>query len=168
MSIERALKHEAEAAAALVANLRDVLGEDEQATRDAIEGETGLVEAIGAASLRLIETDGYAEAIDKVMKDMRARKERFERQGELIRAAIASAMGTAELRSLELPHATVSITKTAPKAVVLDEASIPSRFWEAQPPKLDKRALLAALKSKEAVPGATLSNGGEALTMRKV
>lgn len=166
MSIERALHNEAEAAAALVANLGDILRDDEDATRDAIEGQTGLMEAIDFAAMRLIEIEGYEAAIAKAVRDLNARKARFERQADNIRSAMLSAMTMAGLVKAERPMATVSIAKTAPKAIVTNEADIPSKFWEPQPPKLDKAELLRALKDKENVPGATLSNGGETLKLK--
>ncbi|MGE0857439.1 MAG: siphovirus Gp157 family protein [Hyphomicrobiaceae bacterium] len=43
---------------------------------------------------------------------------------------------------------------------------IPSEFWKPQPPRLDKKVVLDALKAGAVVPGAELSNGGETLSMR--
>jgi Siphovirus Gp157 len=50
--------------------------------------------------------------------------------------------------------------------LILDEAILPAKFWKAQDPKLDKKAVLDALKAKEDVPGASLSNGGETISIR--
>ena len=68
-------------------------------------------------------------------------------------------MGQAEMRKMELPQATISLRAVPPKAEITDEALVPSKFWKAQDPKLDKKAVLDALKGKEDVPGASLSNG---------
>ena len=70
------------------------------------------------------------------------------------------------LRKLELPTATLSIKAVPAKAEITDEALLPSKFFKAQDPKLDKKAVLDALKAKEDVPGAVLSNGGETLSIR--
>ena len=166
-SIARSLEHEAEAVCVLLANLRDVIGDDIDAIHDAIEGETSLLEAIGGAVDRLGELEAHEEALAAQMKALATRKERFSHQGDLIRAAILSAMATADLKKLELPQATLSRKPTPPKVLILDEASIPARFWKLSDPKLDRTSVLSALKANEPVPGAELSNGGETVAIKR-
>ena len=50
--------------------------------------------------------------------------------------------------------------------VIEDEEGIPASYWKPQPPKLDRRGLLAALTAGQAVPGAHLGNGGVTLVVR--
>lgn len=167
MSIARRLNIEAEAARALVANIRDVIGEDDaDLMADMIEGETGLLEAVDKALARLQELDTFATAIGAQIDDLRARKARFETQSDLIRACLASAMGMVDIKKLERPAGTVSLRATAPSAVITNEAEIPTEYWVRQDPKLDKRALLAALKDGP-VAGASLSNGGQSVSIRR-
>jgi hypothetical protein len=166
LSLDRKLSIEAEAARALLANIRDVVKDDEDAAADAIEGETNLIEAITATVERLLLVESFEKAIDETIKKLQARKDRFANQGDLYRAALASAMGAAELKKVELACATLSRKPTPAKVVITEEADIPSAFWKPQPPRLDKKAVLDALKDKQAVPGATLSNGGETLAIR--
>lgn len=164
-TVSRKLDIEAEAAASLLANLRTALDEDETLKLDMLEGETGLLEAVDSALDRLQEIDSFADAIKARMDDLRARKERLTRQADMIRAALASAMEMAEVKKLERPEATISVKAVPASAVVLDELEIPSDYWTPQPPKLDKRALLDALKQGP-VAGATLSNGGTTISIR--
>jgi hypothetical protein len=79
------------------------------------------------------------------------------------------AMMIADLPSLLLPTATLSISKRKPGVIVNNEAEIPSRFWvlPEPTPKLDKRALAEALAANENVPGASLDNGSVSLTVRR-
>jgi hypothetical protein len=77
------------------------------------------------------------------------------------------AMSMAELAKLELPQATLSRKRTPPKAIVTSEVDLPARFYVEQNPKLDKKAVLDALKAGEKIPGAELSNGGESLQLRR-
>lgn len=165
MSIARRLDIEAEAAKALLANLRDVLAGDDDLAADMIEGETGLMEAADAALARIQELAAFEDAIKAQIDDLKARKDRFANQADMIRAALASAMGMADLKKLERPAGTISLRAVPPSAVVLNEAEIPADFWVRQDPKLDKRALLAALKDGP-VAGATLSNGGVTISVR--
>lgn len=160
------IQNEAEAAAALLANIRDVIADDDEAVQDAIEGETNLKEVIGAAVARIAEIDALSDAIKAQADKLKARRDRLDNQADLLRAAIANAMQTAEVDRLELPAATLTIKATAPKAVITDEAAIPSRFFVPQDPKLSLKAVGDALKAGEQVPGATLSNGGSTLQIR--
>lgn len=164
--VSRQLKMQGEAAAALLANVRDVIGDDDEMALTVVEGETSLVEVISQATERLNDLDAYTTALAAQIKALTDRKGRFEAQHDRIKAAICVAMQQAELRKLELPHATLSIKAVAAKADITDESLIPSKFWKPSDPKLDRKAVLDALKAKEVVPGATLSNGGETLSIR--
>lgn len=166
MNLHRKLDVEAEAAKALLANIRDVIGDDEQAAADAIEGETNLREIISEAIERITELEAFEKAIKDREKALKERRDRFARQAELLRTAVLLAMETAGIKKLEFDHATVSQRPTPPSVTVTDEADIPSRFWVPQDPKLDKKALLDALKAGVDVPGAELSNGGLTLSIR--
>lgn len=165
-TVSHELHVQGEAAKVLLANIRDVIGDDEEMIAVAVEGETDLVEAISGAVDRIAELETFEEALKLQIKSLSERKARFEGQRQRLRAAIMVAMGQAEMRKLELPQATISIKATPVTAEITDEAAIPSKFWVAQDPTLDKKAVLAALKAKEAVPGAALSNGGETISIR--
>lgn len=164
--IRRTLKEESEAAKSLLLNLRDILADDEEAKADTIEGETNLLEAIQSAVARLGEIESMKDGIKVYADGLAKRKSRLEDQAEHIRAAILAAMSIAEIKKLELPIATISVAATPPKALPIMESEIPSQFWKRSDPKLDLRALLAALKEGP-VPGAELSNGGESLKIKR-
>lgn len=166
MSETRELEREAEAARSLLANIRDVMALDDGEAMTVVEGETNLIEAIGKAVDRIGELKAHEAAIAELAVSLSTRKARFEQQGDLLRAAVQSAMAAAGMKKLELPQATLTCKAIAPKAIILNEADIPSKFWKAQDPKLDRKAVLDALKAKEAVAGAELSNGGETIQIR--
>lgn len=164
--LKRALEVEGEVARSLLANVNAVLADDEEATLHAIEGETNLIEAITSAVERVQDLEAMADATKSRLDDLKARRDRFDRQAENIRTALVAALGAVEMRKLELPVATLTIKAVPPKANVISEADVPSSFWKPQPPKLDLKAITDALKTKEAVPGATLSNGSETIQIR--
>lgn len=165
-NITRELKIQGEAARSLLANIRDVIGDDTEMAETAVEGETTLREIISDAVDRLEELKAHRAAIETRIKDLGDRRDRFEDQEGRIKAAVHVAMGQAEMRKLELPQATVSLRAVPPKAEVTDEALLPSKFFKTPEPKLDKTAVLNALKAKEFVPGARLSNGNETISIR--
>lgn len=162
------IRREAEAAKTLLLNIKDVIGDDEQAMLDAIEGETGLNEAIAEGVDRIVECEMMADAIGERVKDLRDRQARLAAQAERIRTAIVVAMGDVDLKKLELPECTISRKAVPPKVVVTNEADLPSKYLtEKVSVSPDKKALLEALKAGEAIAGACLSNASETLAIRK-
>lgn len=160
------LNRETEAARSLLENMRDIIGEDEGDIATAVEGETNLHEAITRAVARVAELDALVAATDTVIENVKERQARLKKQRELIRSALTVAMEAGEIKKLELPLATLSLKRVAPSTVFSDEWLVPEKFWTPQPPKLDKKAVLDALKAGEQVPGATLSNGGQSIQVR--
>lgn len=162
----RDLQRQTEAARLLLATYEDILGDDAEAKADAVEGETGLHEAIRTAAVRLSEIQVMQDGIDALAAKLDARKARLGAQAQFLRTAITVAMSVGEVRKLELDIATLSLRAVAPAAEIVSEADIPSKFWKPSDPKLDKKAILAALKDNQVVPGALLSNGGETVSVR--
>lgn len=164
--IRRALQDESEAARSLLASVRDIIADDEQAISDLVEGETKLIEAIGAAVDKLHEIEGFADGLKSKIDALRNRRDSLETSSEKIRAAILLAMTRADLTKVKLAQATLSRRAAGPSVTVISQAEIPSRFFVDQAPALNKRLLLDALKSGERIEGAELSNGGETLVVR--
>lgn len=161
------LHEQSKAAKVLVEQLRDLQADDdEDVVRDSIEGETDLHEAIEAAVKRLGDDLAAIEGLEAYTKKLDGRKARLKERVETTREAIANAMELARLPKMETPFATIAQKKVAPKVIITEEADIPSDFFKPQPPKLDKRAVMDALKAKQVVPGAQLSNGGTTISVR--
>lgn len=169
-SIER----ETEAAKLLLQNVRTIIGDDAEALADAVEGETGLMEAIDAAIAQIDECDILLTGIDAKLDELVARKHSVTNRQKHIRAAIEQALAVLDLnKPLRRPSMTLSLRKTPPALVIVDEAAIPTRFWKQKPPPdptLDRKALtyaLGALEDGATIPGAMLGNGGVSLTIRR-
>tara|TARA_R110000868_G_C10823881_1_gene758835 strand:+ start:717 stop:1223 length:507 start_codon:yes stop_codon:yes gene_type:complete len=167
MSLTETLSREAEAARSLLANIRDVIGDDEDAAADAVEGQTGFKEAVIRVTERLAEIEAIAEAIATRRERLGARSARLTAQSEAIRTALSAALDHAGVKRIELPSATISLKATPPKIIVTDEAAIPTEFWKRGDPKLDRGSLLKALKDEREIPGAALSNGGITIQIRE-
>lgn len=160
---------EARAVAALQESLRQLgAAGDGALLLDSIAGETALLEAIDGLLLTIAEATGLAQGAQAAAQGLSARAARLERRAETARSVIEQALMIAELDKLERPAATLSLVRRPVKLEVEDEAAIPAAFWAAGEPKLDRKALLAALKAGRAVPGACLSNGAPSLTIRTV
>ena len=158
-SVAHALHTEIEAARVLLANMRDILGDDAEARAGTVEGETQLHETIAGGLARVAEIEALEAAIGVLMSNLKTRASRLAEQKEGLRTALTVALEIAELPRLETPIGTIALKRVPPALEIVDEALIPSRFFKAQEPKLDKKALGAALKAKEVVSGAQLDNG---------
>lgn len=160
------LRQQVEAARALVAELYPILENDDELRRDTIEGETDLLDALRHAVARIVEIDALRTGIQATIKVLKDRLGRYDGQEECLRTAMLSAMEIGGLRRLETALGTISVKTVPPSVVVTEEADIPPEFWKRGDPKLDKRALLEALKDGTPIPGATLSNGGATIQLR--
>ena len=159
------LQREVEAAKALRANLCDLIECDEETAVIAIEGETNLNEAIDAAVKMLVDDVAAMKGLNEMIDLLSARKDRIEARIGNMRTALLAALEQAGRKKVEHPAVTLSVRPTQPSVVIVDEALIPSKFFVASDPKLSKKAVSEALKAKEEVPGATLSNGGSSLML---
>jgi len=149
----------------MLANMADVLGDDVDLIANTIEGETNLRETITIAVKRVVELNALIDGIDAMVAGIKARGERLDKQRDLLRTLIATAMETAGEKRIETSAATVSLRNVPPKVQIIDEQAIPTRYWRQPDPVVDKRALLAALKEGE-VSGAMLDNGSVTVTIK--
>lgn len=171
LNAERSMIVQMEAAKKLLSGLRDQAADgDHELVADTIEGETGLIEAISAGLDELDECEILITGLEAKITSFDARKKMQKDRADRIRALIEQALVVADLPSLKLPSATISLTRRAAAVVITNEADIPARFWveqERPAPKLDKKALAEALKSKEPIAGAELDNGSVSLSIRR-
>jgi hypothetical protein len=160
------LYKETQAAKALRENLADILELDEETGRDMVEAETGLFEAIDRVVQLMVDDKAAIHGLDEMIGKLQSRKDRIEARMLNARTALYAAMEQAGKSRIDHPAVTLTVRAVAPSATIIDEAAVPSKFWRTFDPKIDKRAVLAALKAKEDVPGATLSNGGSTVAFR--
>ena len=139
---------------------------DEETLRDTLEGISSLPEALAAVVRSYLDDLMTAAALGLRIGDMQERLSRIEARVEKKRATITSVMEKADIKKLEQPDFTASLRAVPPGLVVSDEKLIPEDYWKPQPPKLDKRGLIAALNAGASVPGAGLGNGGTTLSVR--
>ncbi|ETA72301.1 MULTISPECIES: siphovirus Gp157 family protein [Mesorhizobium] len=171
VDVSRGLRIEAEAAKRLLLQLREQgHSGDTDLAADIIEGQTSLHETIAAAIDQIDNLDVMVIGLKAKEEAFAGRRKAIEARAETLRAAIEQAMIAAEQINIPLPTATVFISKRKPALIVENEADIPSEFFveqERPAPKLNKRALAAALATGRKVPGAALDNGSVSLSIRR-
>ena len=164
--IDHKLHQAIQAADVLKAQLQEIAGDDVEVIRDTIEGEIDLRGLISIAAEQNVVDAAQVTGVEELISRLRDRKDRIEKRIAMRRVAMLTGMQAGEIQKLETSAGTISRKAVAPTALILEESQIPSEFWKPQEPKLDKKAVLDALKDKRDVPGAQLSNGGETIQIR--
>jgi hypothetical protein len=141
---------------------------DEQTLADTLEGATDLREALAALLRSAQEDECMAKALKERIETLRLRLTRLETRAGQKRVVARDTMEIAEIRKLVEPDFTASLRSPAPVADILNEADLPETFLIPQPPKADKRAILAALNAGQSVPGAVLLHPRPTLSIRSV
>jgi hypothetical protein len=155
-----------EAAKLLISQLK-LMGEglDEDLVGDMVEGETQLFEAIDAVCGQMSEDQALITALKTQEAQLEARRKRLEKRNEARKGAVGNALRLCQRRHHRNPLCDIRTRKAAPSLEIVDEALIPSRYFIAGDPKLDKRLLLSDLKDAvEAgrnIDGVKLTTDGE-------
>ena len=133
---------------------------------DTLEGATSLNEAVGAIVRSAVDDESLAEALKARVEGMRERLSRIQHTASQKRRAALEAMEQVDLRKIVEPDFTISVRPCSPTVVVTCEAEVPDNYKVPQPPKIDRRKILDALKCGTDVPGAVLSNSQNTLSVR--
>lgn len=145
------------------------LADDEQALADTLEGATDLRETL-IGIMRQADTDeALADGLDARMEQMNARRARLTARADKRKELVLWAMQESGITKIEAPDFTLSVAKTPDKVLITDESMLPAdliRTTTTTTP--DKKAIGNLLKAKQEVPGATLSNSGCRLAIRRV
>lgn len=141
------------------------LAEDESLRADTIEGQTNALRVIERALAERQDADMLAEAIKGKEAELASRRARFERRADAFKGLIKSIMKAAQLPKIQLPEATVSITKPRMSVGIENVDELPQGFFQIER-KADKTAIKAAFDAGEQVPGAFQVLGSEGLSIR--
>jgi len=163
------LRNEAVAARQLLQELAAAQAEplDDETVDIAVDSETGLKEAISRAILQMRLAYSDANSCADLANKIISRSQRHDRRAQRIKDSIAMAMSFAGVEKLALPEATLTLSERKRGVVIADGSAIPDSFVKTETVrKIEKAAILKALTAGETVPGATLDNGGQTLTIR--
>lgn len=151
---------------AIAEHVRAVDPDDDQLLADMLEAETDLDAALDMLIAREAEVEAMTSAIDVMLHNLRARKDRLGASKDAGRAAMQKLVEAAGVRKVERPAGTVSISKVAPRVIGDDVDALPDslvRLTRAP----NKTAIKEALQAGDDLPGWHLSNGGETVTVRR-
>lgn len=139
---------------------------DEQTLADTVEGLTDLHEILTAIIRSALEDEALAAGLKRRVAEMEDRLARLQDRASKRRQIAKDVMVELDLKKLTAPDFTASIRSGTPALMVLDEAAVPSIYWEPREPKLNRQGLATDLKQGAEVAGATLSNPEPVLSVR--
>ena len=139
---------------------------DDTTLLDTLEGATNLHEAIGEVVRAALDDEALADGLKIRLGKMKERLDRIEATSAKKRQVALDVMEEAGIEKVLEPDFTVSLRTAPPSVVVVDPSVIPEFCWIPQPPKLDRRRVLDALKAGTAISGAELSNSKVCLSIR--
>jgi hypothetical protein len=139
---------------------------DEQTLADTVEGLTDLHEILAAIVRAALADEALAVGLKGRIAEMQERLERLQERAAKRRQIVKDTMVELDLKKLTAPDFSASIRPGMPALLVIDEAAVPSVYWEPREPRLDRQGLLAELKQGSEITGVTLSNPEPVLSVR--
>jgi hypothetical protein len=139
---------------------------DEQTLADTVEGLTDLHEIVAAIVRAALADEALATGLKGRIAEMQDRLERLQDSASKRRQIAKDVMVELDIKKITAPDFTVSIRPGMPSLLVLDEAVVPSIYWQPVAPQLDRQGLLSELKEGADITGVTLSNPEPVLSVR--
>jgi len=139
---------------------------DQQTLADTVEGLTDLHEIITAIIRAALFDEALAIGLKGRIADMQERIDRMQDRASKRRQIAKDVMVECDLKKLTAPDFTASIRPGMPALMVIDEAAVPSIYWEPREPRLNRQGLIADLKQGSEITGVALSNPEPVLSVR--
>jgi predicted nuclease with TOPRIM domain len=130
---------------------------DEETFRNTLESIQDSIEDKVENTAKVIKSiEADVLAIKEEEKRLKERRQSLETKIDNIKDYLKEQLEKTGIDKVKRPTITVSIQNNPPKAEIVDEKTIPLTYKIPQPAKLNKKAILEAMKNGEKVPGAVL------------
>jgi len=139
---------------------------DEQTLADTVEGLTDLHEILTAIIRAAMADEALATGLKGRIAEMEDRLARLQDRASKRRQIAKEVMVELDLKKLTAPDFTASIRPGMPALMVIDEAAVPSIYWEPREPRLNRQGLVTELKQGAEITGVALSNPEPVLSVR--
>jgi hypothetical protein len=139
---------------------------DEQTLADTVEGLTDLNEILTAIIRAALTDEALATGLKGRIAEMEDRLARLQDRASKRRQIAKDVMVELDLKKLTAPDFTASVRPGMPALLVIDEAAVPSIYWEPREPRLNRQGLVTDLKQGAEITGVALSNPEPVLSVR--
>lgn len=145
--------------------LTDLIGVDDAAVADTLEGLQGTIQAKATNVAMLARNlEANAEAIGEAINAMTARQKALQAKSDWLQSYLLGNMVAAGMAEISCPYFAIKVQNNPPKVVVDAEGAIPAQYWTQKPPvtpppALDKKAIADAIKAGAEIPGVHLEQG---------
>jgi hypothetical protein len=139
---------------------------DDQSLTDTVEGLTDLHEILTAIIRAALADQALATGLESRIGEMQARRDRLQDRAAKRRQIAKDVMVELDLKKLSAPDFTASIRPGTSALMVIDEAAVPSIYWEPREPRLNRQGLVTDLKQGADIAGVVLSNPEPVLSVR--
>ena len=139
---------------------------DDQTLADTVEGLSDLHEIVTAIIRSALTDEALAAGLKGRMGDMQGRLDRLQDRAAKRRQIAKDVMVELDLKKISAPDFSVSIRPGLPSLMVIDEAAVPSIYWQPSAPRLKRQELLSELKDGADIEGVALSNPEPVLSVR--
>lgn len=147
--------------------IRDAQPEiDEQTLADTVDGLTDLHEIVAAIVRAALADEALATGLKGRIGEMEDRLHRLQECAAKRRQIAKDVMIELDIKKIAAPDFTVSVRPGMPSLLVLDEAAVPSIYWQPSAPRLNRQGLLSELKQGAEIEGVSLSNPEPVLSVR--
>jgi hypothetical protein len=125
---------------------------DERTLADTVEGLTDLHEIVTAIIRSALEDEALANGLKGRIGEMEDRLARLQDRASKRRQIAKDVMVELDVKKIQAPDFTVSLRPGMPALMVIDEAAVPSIYWEPRDPKLNRQGLLRSPASACPIP----------------
>jgi len=139
---------------------------DDQTLADTVEKLTDVNEILTAVIRSALSDEALASGLKIRMGEMEDRLEWLQNRASKRRQIAKDAMLELGIQKITAPDFSVSIRPGLPALQVLDEAAVPSIYWQPSAPRLKRQELLSELKMGTEIEGVALSNPEPILSVR--
>jgi len=139
---------------------------DGQTLADTVEGLTDLHEIIAVVVRAALTDEAFANGLKSRVAEMEERLSRMQDRASKRRQIVKEVMVELDIKKITAPDFTISIRPGMPALLVLDEAVVPSIYWQPGAPRLDRQGLLSELKGGAEIDGVALSDPEPILSVR--
>lgn len=130
---------------------------DEQALADTLESINEALEDKADNYVRIIKTlEAQNEAIKTEVTRLQQRKTANDNGIKRLKESLKESMLVTGKTKFKTDLYSFNIRNNAPSVDIPDETAIPKTYWVKQDPKLDRKAVLQALKDGQKVRGAEI------------